>query len=180
VGRHFEELSGTGQLAALLLKFSAQIGDESQEAVRVVSEWPGVAGPVQLVSQQSLGLVAFGPGPLGHLLGGQGSLPCPFQPLLGDGGTLSPVLGFSPGRLGNFAVSGRLRSDRLDFVTYGFGPGQLCCPAEAVSTLALCIARPFPRSPSGRRVIWHGRPEYPDATKDRRPTRGSSATCKSV
>ena len=83
-------------MAALLLECAAQIGDKGQEAVRVVPEWPGVAGPMQLVSQQTLGIVTFRPGPLGRLFGSPGSLPGPFRSFLGNGGAPSPVLGLSP------------------------------------------------------------------------------------
>jgi hypothetical protein len=60
-------------VAALLLELSAEIGDEGQEAVRVVPQRAGVSGPLHLAPQEPLSLVAFCPCPLGGALGGPGA-----------------------------------------------------------------------------------------------------------
>jgi hypothetical protein len=140
VSRHGEQLSGGRELSTLPLEVTAQIGDECQEAVRVVAQWPGVTGPLQLASQQPLGLVAFGPDPLGPLLGGADSLPGLFHPPLSDGGALSPVLGLSPGPLGRRARSGHFGASHLSLGPDGFGPSQLRRPTQPVGALALRFA----------------------------------------
>jgi hypothetical protein len=94
-------LPGHRELAALLLEFAAEIGDEGQEAVRVVAQRSGVTGPLHLVSQQPLSLVAFCASPLGGLLGGSGALlrllDTPLSPFSAQSPVLSLLLaGVSP------------------------------------------------------------------------------------
>jgi len=141
-------LPGPSQLTALLLEFAAQVGDEGQEAVRVVPQRSGVTGPLHLVSQQPLSLVAFSPGPLGGLLGGPGTLlrllDTPLSPLSAQ----SPVLSLLLGPLRRPASIGRLSTKGPCLVADRLVPGQLCRPPPAVGTLPLCLTRPFSRAPT--------------------------------
>ena len=99
--RHLEELSGKRELAALLLELPAEIGDEGQEAVRIVSQRAGVPGPLHLVPQKPLGPVAVCPCPLGDLIGGSCSPPGLLGATFGPFSPQPPVLGLLPRTLGD-------------------------------------------------------------------------------
>jgi hypothetical protein len=173
-------LPGAHELPAASVEFPAQLSDKSEKGLGVVAEDSGVAGPPELASQQSLGLVALGAGSLRRLLGRSDPWLVAFAPLLGGAGAPTPILGQSLGPPGRSACPDRFRSGRLRLRTDGFGTSQFRRSPRRVGTLALRVTRPFSWSPPGRHGFRHGGREYPDATKYATARAVSSATCKSV